>query len=152
MSRIRKIAKSNIIAAVGGAAVGVFAFQAFATPLPNPDPTGIHRISGSTLAPDLSGTATTRITPGGTEISLQTRGLRVLEPGFYYQGWVRGKGGSVTVGTFHMREESEKIRLWSAVNIADYPELAITVQKEGAGALSSGDIVATASLREDASE
>ena len=62
--------------------------------------------------------------------------------GSYYQGWLRNKDGdAVTIGTFHGREGTNDIILWSGVDIADYPTLTVTIQQEGAGAESSGRVV-----------
>ena len=55
------------------------------------------------------------------------------EPGTYYQGWVKGPEGLVTVGTFHLRGGDDTIDLWSGVPLDRYPTLTVTLQDEGGG-------------------
>ena len=68
-------------------------------------------------------------------------GLPPAEPGTYYQGWVKGDEGLVTVGTFHLRGGDDTIDLWSGVPLDRYPTLTVTLQEEGGGQESSGVVV-----------
>ena len=78
----------------------------------------------------------------GFEIELDISGLPPAPAGSYYQGWLRNEDGdAVTIGTFHGREGTDDIILWSGVDIADYSALTVTIQQEGAGAESSGRVV-----------
>jgi Anti-sigma-K factor rskA len=98
-------------------------------------------VAGTELAPAASGVATVEETGSGVAIELDVSGLPPAEPGTYYQAWVKGPGGLVTVGTFHMRGGDDRIELWSGVPLDDYPTLTVTLQEEGAGQESSGRVV-----------
>jgi hypothetical protein len=98
-------------------------------------------VAGTELAPDASGVATVEETGSGVAIELDVSGLPPAEPGTYYQAWVKGPDGLVTVGTFHMRGGDDHVDLWSGVPLDRYPTLTVTVQQEGAGQASSGRVV-----------
>jgi hypothetical protein len=98
-------------------------------------------IAGTELAPDASATATVEDTPSGVSIALDVHDLSPARPGTYYQAWVKGPSGAVTIGTFHVREGDDTVDLWSGVELDRYPTLTVTVQQEGQGAESSGRVV-----------
>ena len=98
-------------------------------------------VAGTELAPSASAVATVEETGSGVAIELDVRDLPPAEPGTYYQAWVKGPGGLVTVGTFHMRGGDDKVELWSGVPLDRYPTLTVTLQQEGAGQESSGQVV-----------
>jgi hypothetical protein len=98
-------------------------------------------LAGTDLAPDASGEAVLRDTPSGVEVRLDLEGLEPAPEGFYYQGWLKGPDGAVTIGTFHAREGADDVVLWAGVDIDDHPTLTVTLQEEGAGAESSGRVV-----------
>ena len=98
-------------------------------------------VAGTELAPRASAVATVEETGSGVTIELDVRDLPPAEPGTYYQAWVKGPGGLVTVGTFHMRGGDDKVELWSGVPLDRYPTLTVTLQQEGAGQESSGRVV-----------
>jgi Anti-sigma-K factor rskA, C-terminal len=98
-------------------------------------------VAGTELAPRASGVATVEETGSGVAIELDVSGLPPAEPGTYYQAWVKGPGGLVTVGTFHMRGVDDQVDLWSGVPLDRYPTLTVTLQQEGAGQESSGRVV-----------
>ena len=78
---------------------------------------------------------------------MDIRDLPPAPPGQYYQGWVRSEDGElVTIGTFHMRGGDATVTLWSGVELADYPIVTVTIQTEGAGQDSSGEVVLRGSL------
>ncbi len=103
-------------------------------------------IAGTELAQLATGIVTIENTPSGVSIELDVEGLPPAPEGFYYQAWMKGESGAVTVGTFHARADGSDIVLWSGVSIANYPTLTVTIQEEGAGAESSGQLVMTADL------
>lgn len=103
-------------------------------------------IAGTDLAPDASATAAVEELPSGIAIELDVRDLPPSPPGTYYQGWVRGPNGVVTIGTFHMRGGDDVVELWAGVDLDDYPTLTVTIQQEGAGAESSGRVVLTGEI------
>jgi Anti-sigma-K factor rskA len=98
-------------------------------------------IAGTDLAPDASATATVEDTPSGVSVALDVRGLPPAPPGTYYQAWVKGPSGVVTIGTFHVREGDDTVELWSGVELDHYPTLTVTIQQEGQGQESSGRVV-----------
>lgn len=100
-------------------------------------------LAGTDLEPQASGRARVEETGSGVEVWLDVSGLPPAAPGTYYQAWVKGDGGAVTIGTFHLREGDDPVILWSGVELDDYPTLTVTLQQEGAGAESSGQVVLT---------
>lgn len=98
-------------------------------------------VAGTELAPEASAVATIDERGSGVAIELDVRGLPPAEPGTYYQGWVKGAEGLVTVGTFHMRDGDDTVDLWSGVPLDRYPTLTVTLQEEGGGQESSGVVV-----------
>jgi hypothetical protein len=100
-------------------------------------------VAGTELAPDASAVATVEELGSGVAIELDVRDLPPAPPGTYYQGWVKGDDGLVTIGTFHMRGGDDTVDLWSGVPLDEYPTLTVTLQDEGAGQESSGRVVLT---------
>jgi Anti-sigma-K factor rskA, C-terminal len=98
-------------------------------------------VAGTELAPEASAVATVDERGSGVAIDLDVRGLPPAEPGTYYQAWVKGAEGLVTVGTFHMRAGDDTVDLWSGVPLDRYPTLTVTLQEEGGGQGSSGRVV-----------
>ena len=98
-------------------------------------------VAGTELAPNAAGVGTVEETGSGVSIELDVSGLPPAEPGTYYQAWVKGPDGLVTVGTFHMRGGDDHVDLWSGVPLDRYPTLTVTLQREGAGQESSGRVV-----------
>ena len=98
-------------------------------------------VAGTELAPDASAVASVEETGSGVAIELDVSDLPPAEPGTYYQAWVKGPDGLVTVGTFHMRGGDDKVDLWSGVPLDRYPTLTVTLQQEGGGQDSSGQVV-----------
>jgi Anti-sigma-K factor rskA len=98
-------------------------------------------VAGTELAPEASAVARVEETGSGVAIELDVSGLPPAEPGTYYQAWMKGPDGLVTVGTFHLRGGDDSVELWSGVPPDRYPTLTVTLQQEGAGQESSGRLV-----------
>jgi hypothetical protein len=98
-------------------------------------------IAGTAMAPDASAVATVDAQPAGVAIVLDVHGLPPADPGTYYQAWVEGGAGRVTVGTFHMRGGDGWIYLWSGVEAERYPMLRVTLEHEGDGDGASDEVV-----------
>lgn len=98
---------------------------------------------GTKLAPEAAAVATVYELRSGIAIVLEINGLPPSEPGTYYQGWVRDTEEAVSVGTFHMRGGDGAVELWSGVDLDRYPTVTVTLQEEGAGPESSGQVVLT---------
>ena len=104
-------------------------------------------IEGTELAPTATATAEVAELPNGAGIRLDVENLDPAPDGYYYQGWVRSEAGeTVTIGTFHMRGGDGTVTLWSGVDLAAYPTLTVTLQQEGAGPESSGEVVLRGSI------
>ena len=129
-----------LVAGAAAVALGVVATVAV-TGNDKPEST-VAILAGTELEPDAAGRADIAPRDSGFEIELDISGLPPAPAGSYYQGWLRNENGdAVTIGTFHGREGTDDIILWSGVDIADYPTLTVTIQQEGAGAESSGQVV-----------
>ena len=127
------------------AALVVIAGLAVALTLGGSDDSGDARevaLAGTELAPDASATATVEELGSGVAIELDVSGLPPAEPGTYYQAWLKSPDDQlITIGTFHMRAGDEVVELWAGIDLADYPTLTVTLQQEGAGPASSGQVV-----------
>jgi hypothetical protein len=100
-------------------------------------------LAGTRLAPAASATAKLHATPSGLAIELDVSGLPPSPPGSYYQAWMKGPRGLVTIGTFHLRGGPGTVELWSAVSLADYPAITVTREPEDGNPASSGQVVLT---------
>jgi hypothetical protein len=101
-------------------------------------------LAGTRLAPAASATAKMHATPSGLAVELDVSGLPPSPPGYYYQAWMKGPRGLVTIGTFHMRGgPAGTVELWSAVTLADYPVITVTREPEDGNPASSGQVVLT---------
>jgi hypothetical protein len=100
-------------------------------------------LAGTRLAPAASAVAKLHATPSGLAIELDVSGLPPSPPGFYYQAWMKGPHGLVTIGTFHMRGGPGTVELWSAVTLAGYPTITVTREPEDGNPASSGQVVLT---------
>jgi hypothetical protein len=100
-------------------------------------------LAGTRLAPAASATAKLHATPSGLAIELDVSGLPPSPPGYYYQAWMKGPRGPVTIGTFHLRGGPGTVELWSAVSLADYPAITVTREPEDGNPASSGQVVLT---------
>jgi hypothetical protein len=101
-------------------------------------------LAGTDLAPDASADALVADTPLGTVVDLDVTGLDPAPEGTYYEAWLRQEGddgNAVSAGTFHLRGGDGEIALWAGVAPEQYPLLTVTLQEEGAGAESSGQVV-----------
>nr|WP_272948501.1 anti-sigma factor [Kribbella sindirgiensis] len=132
--------RRRLVVLVAAAAAIVVGATGLVTTLTQPD-AQTFALSGTELATGAKARAELRDTPSGVEITLRTSGLDGAAPGTYYEAWVKGAKGLVPIGTFHLRGESDRVVLWSGVDMAAYPAMTVTVQPEGGGAASSGRVV-----------
>ncbi|MEV6282763.1 anti-sigma factor [Kribbella sp. NPDC051770] len=98
-------------------------------------------LSGSGTSPTASALADLREKSGGVEITLRSATLPPAPAGRYYEGWVKGAQGMVSVGTFHLRQGSGKVVLWSGVDLDKYPAIAVTLESEDDDPASSEQVV-----------
>ncbi len=128
-----------LVAAAAAAVVGTVAVVTL-TGDDEPEST-LVALTGTEVEPAASGSAEITSTPSGFEIVLDISGLPPAPANAYYQGWLRNDSGAVTIGTFHGRQGTDDIVLWSGVDTADFPTLTVTLQQIGGGAESSGVVV-----------
>ena len=123
-------------------AAGVAAAAALVVVLawPRPHPTSFA-LAGPALAPRANAVAELEPRSAGVAITLHVKGLAPAPPGAYYAAWLRGPAGIVPVGTFHWHKGGIPIDLWSGVGGDRYPELFITLQREGQPPTPSSDVV-----------
>lgn len=129
----RRVLLAAAAALVVLAGVGLLAFQG--------DGYGHLELAGTSLAARAHADVELADTASGAELRLDVSGLPPAAPGTYYEGWLTGDRGWISIGTFHLRRGTKDVVLWSGVELADYPEIAVTVQNEGDGATSSGRVV-----------
>jgi hypothetical protein len=130
-------------AALGAAtAVGVTQFS--------PSDDAQMAMAGTPLATQAHADVELRDTASGVRITMDIERLPPAPAGTFYQGWVKGDRGIVAIGTFHLREGSRQVVLWSGVELADYPKLTVTLQSEGAGPASSGKVVLAGNIPAEA--
>jgi Anti-sigma-K factor rskA len=134
----------SVLAAAAALVVLAGAVGMFAITRGEDHPAGTEfAIAGTPLVPDASANATVEDQSAGVSIKLDVRGLPPAKPGTYYQAWVSGSDGAVTIGTFHMRGGDGWIYLWSGVETDRYPTLNVTLENEGIDPASSGLVVLT---------
>lgn len=125
---------------VAAAAVGVGGYAAGGGFAPGPD--SAFALSGTDNARGASARGALRHTPSGLELELDVQGLPPAPEGAYYQAWLKGEEGAVTIGTFHARRGGDDIVLWSGVeDVERYETVTVTLQQEGGGPASSGVVV-----------
>lgn len=125
--------------AVIGAAVVVMTVGDDDEP-PDAEPAAV--LDGTELAPGASAGVDAVDDGNGVAILLEIEDLPPAPEGSYYQGWVRNaEDEGVSIGTFHMRDGDGKVTLWSGVDLGEYRMLTITLQREGEGPASSGEVV-----------
>lgn len=138
-SRERRVDRRPLWLAAGAAAVA--AVIALVVLLPTDDATRIQ-LQPTPLAQSASATASVRSTPAGEAITLDVSGLPPAPEGFFYQGWVRGDRGLVSIGTFHLRGGGDtEVELWSGVPLEQYPVVSVTLEPEDGDQTSSGQAV-----------
>ena len=136
--------RRRLLPVVGAAAAVLIAAFGLVTVLGNGDdgPEGqLVALAATDLAPGASGEADVVDTPSGVKILLDVSGLPPAPEGGFFQAWVRNPDGGVSAGTFHLRGGDSEIELWSGEPIDDYPLITVTIQMEGEGPESSGQVV-----------
>jgi hypothetical protein len=142
-ARERRGLHRGLVAAVGMAAGVALALGAVALRTGSDDDGDQVAITATELGGDIAGTASSVSRPAGVEIVLDVDGLPRAPAGSFYQGWVKGERGLVTIGTFHT---GGRVVLWSGVEIADYPLLTVTLEPEDGDPASSGQVLLTAPI------
>ena len=103
-------------------------------------------VQGTAIASKASAIVELEPKAAGVAIRLTITGLQPAPQGTFYAAWLRGTAGVVPVGTFHWRKGGIPIDLWSGVSPDRYPELFVTLQREGAPPTPSDQVVLTGSV------
>jgi hypothetical protein len=131
----------GMTAAVVGVAAVTIVVAGLAGVFTSPDEQ-IVAIAGTELEPTASGEAAIREAESGWWIRLDVEDLPAAEIGTYYEGWVwNDQGDGVSIGTFHLRGDSEPVVLWSGVDPADYPAIWVTLEEEDGDPAASEQVV-----------
>ncbi|HLM65814.1 MAG TPA: anti-sigma factor [Acidimicrobiales bacterium] len=149
--------RRRLVVVAGGLAAGLLVLAGIAGALLSEDSGTGDEVAGgerftiaaTERAPGAEAVALVQDLPAGVAIRLHVTGLAGAPEGAYYQGWINGPDGAVTVGTFHMRGGDGWVDLWSGVDPASYPELTVTLEREGDGPGSSGDVVLTGPVADE---
>ncbi len=80
------------------------------------------------LFPNATGSVQITETESGLQIKLDATGLPRREGRFFYEAWMKGEGGLVPIGTFHI---GENVTLWAGVSLEDFPAITITEEEVG---------------------
>ena len=112
-------------------------------------------MAGTDLASAASATGQIDDTDSGLKITLDIQELPPAPDGYFYEAWMRTANDDdpdlTAIGTFHMRGGDSTVTLWSAVDVDTHPIITVTLQEEGAGPESSGQVVLRGSLVEESS-
>lgn len=146
-ARRRWLGRAAGLAAVAAvAAVAFLAGTIFEGGVGGPGDVTVYEVAGTELAPDAQAQVDVEVLGPGVAITLNITGLPPAGEGEYYAGWLSGPDGRIGIGTFHWREGGVPIELWSGVDTARYPNLAVTLQREGEPTTSSGQAVLVGTL------
>ena len=133
--------RARVSGALVGAAAASLLFVAVSL-IRRPAPPNLRLTFAATqLAPQASGSARLTETTSGWRIEINTRGLVRLDKGRYYEAWLEGPKGIVSIGTFHT---GAKVTLWAGVEADEYTSLTVTVEDEDGNPASSLQRVLTA--------
>ena len=106
-------------------------------------------ISGTQLAPGISGNAGITSETSGVRIQFSVKGLPRRDGGDFYEGWLKNCAGTelVPIGTYH---ELDNATGWAGVSISDFPLLTVTREHvaapKDAAQGSSGEVVVSGAL------
>jgi len=107
-------------------------------------------VTGTDLAPGVSGKADITSVDSGVRINFSVPGLPRREGDEFYEGWLKNCAGTqlVPIGTYHDLEDATG---WAGVDVADFPLLTVTREvvagpKDPAQG-SSGEVVVSAAMK-----
>lgn len=106
-------------------------------------------VTGTDLAPGISGRADVTTVQSGVRIDFSVKGLPRREGNQFYEGWLKNCAGTalVPIGTYHDLDDATG---WAGVDVADYPLLTVTREEAAApkdpAQGSSGEVVVSGSL------
>jgi hypothetical protein len=142
LAAARRNRQRTVLGWIGGLAVAA-AVTVFAVLLTRAPQGTEVTLAATPRAPGASAKAWIHDTDTGLAIRLDVHDLPPAPVGYFYQAWMKGPRGTVTIGTFHDRAGSGQVELWSGVSLADYPTLTVTLEPEDGNPASSGVVVLT---------
>jgi len=94
-------------------------------------------LAPTALAPGAYGSVEIVRTDAGFRVMLDAHGLPRLQPGEFYQAWLKNRAGSlIPVGTFS--SSAGRVTLWSGVSPRDFPTVTVTIEAADGDQSSSG--------------
>lgn len=133
----------RLVWGTGGVLVGAVAVLALIMVSSPAQPSGRIALSGSSLAPEATGSvALERLPEGSVRVELAISGLPRAEAGEFYELWLVGDGGRVSAGTFRS-DGSPLVRVFmTAADPAKYPRIGITLEPDDGNPAASDQRVA----------
>src|SRR4051794_14321927 len=107
-------------------------------------------VTGSDLAPGISGSAGITAVSSGVRIDFSVPGLPRRDGDEFYEGWLKNCAGTglVPIGTYHDLDDATG---WAGVDVADFPLLTVTREvvaaPKDAQQGSSGEVVVSAAMK-----
>jgi len=141
-SRRRRWLPTAAAAVVGAAAAVAITLVVTRDPATPADATAV--MTGTDLAPGLSGSADVRAGSSGVRIAIRVPGLPRRDDGEFYQVWLKSCDGTqlVPAGSFH---DLERAVAWAGVSTDDFPLITVTREEVAAptdaAQGSSGEVV-----------
>ena len=103
-------------------------------------------LAATALAPDAHGSADIASTDAGFRVTLDARDLPELQPGEYYQAWLKNAADTlVPIGSFS--SDDDAVTLWSGVSPKDFPTMTVTIESTDNDQSSSGRRVLVGTIR-----
>jgi len=139
----RSAARRNrrvVVSAVAAAVAAAIVVAAVALTGGEAGPDYSAELRATAVAPGAHASAAIRHTDAGFRVTLDARGLPRLEPGEYYQAWLKNSEDTlVPIGTFSSSDGP--VTLWSGVSPRDFPTLTVTIEAQDNNQTSSGQRV-----------
>jgi Anti-sigma-K factor rskA, C-terminal len=104
------------------------------------------QLSATGLAPGAHASADITRTDAGFRVTLDARGLPLLQTGEYYEAWLKDAADTlVPIGTFSSSDG--RVTLWSGVSPKDFPTITVTIEALDNDQASSGRRVLVGEVR-----
>jgi hypothetical protein len=108
-----------------------------------------HELQTFALSAD-TGTVEGRLTHyrhDNYRLTLEVASLDPTPPDTYYGVWLRGRGGTVPIGTFRLKSPDRfVVNFAAAVDPAEYPEVVVTLEPDDGDPALTGETIASGSL------
>ena len=134
-ARRRRTRVFSAVAAAAAVAAAVVTAVLLTIGGTGPDYAG--QLAPTALAPGARASVEIAHTDAGFRIRLDAHGLARLQPGEYYQAWLKNRAGAlVPIGTFS--SSAGPVTLWSGVSPRRYPAVSVTIEAADGDQTSSG--------------